>query len=199
MDLGQKIVSARKQKGLTQEQLAELTNITVRTIQRIENGQTTPRAYTLKTIAAALDTSFEELNAGNADKQVTQTLPAVSKEEDSKHFLQMLCLSCFSYLVVPFVHFLVPGYILRKSNEQNPAIIAFARKLIRVQVYWKVILWGVMLLTVAYNIIMAVYFEKSYLLNYLLPFFVMYIINAVIISVNLIRIKRVGFSFQPAI
>lgn len=199
MDLGQKIVSARKQKGLTQEQLAERTHITVRTIQRIENGQTTPRAYTLKTIAAALDTSFEELHAASVDNNVPSTLPAVSKEEDSKHFLQMLCLSCFSYLIVPFVHFLVPRYILRKSNEQNPKIVAFARKLIRVQVYWKVILWGVMLLTVAYNIIIAVYFGKTYLLNYLLPFFIMYIINAVIIATSLIRAKRADFSLQPAV
>lgn len=65
MELYQKIVTARKQKGLTQEQLADLVNVTVRTIQRIENGGSTPRAYTLKTIATALGLNFEELVANN--------------------------------------------------------------------------------------------------------------------------------------
>jgi len=41
--LGKKISELRKQKGLTQEDLVEKCNITVRTIQRIESGETTPR------------------------------------------------------------------------------------------------------------------------------------------------------------
>jgi transcriptional regulator with XRE-family HTH domain len=38
-DLGKKILELRKQKGLTQEELVELCNINVRTIQRIENNE----------------------------------------------------------------------------------------------------------------------------------------------------------------
>lgn len=53
-ELGKKITDLRKQKGLTQEELVELCNINVRTIQRIEAGEVTPRSYTLKTIFAAL-------------------------------------------------------------------------------------------------------------------------------------------------
>jgi len=52
--LGQKILELRKQRGLTQEQLVEQCNLNVRTIQRIEAGEVTPRSYTIKTILDVL-------------------------------------------------------------------------------------------------------------------------------------------------
>jgi len=61
-DLGKKISELRKEKGLTQEELVELCNINVRTIQRIESGEVTPRSYTLKTILKALDYNLEEIH-----------------------------------------------------------------------------------------------------------------------------------------
>lgn len=60
-ELGKKISDLRKQKGLTQEDLVERCNINVRTIQRIEAGEVTPRSYTLKTILRALDYDLEEI------------------------------------------------------------------------------------------------------------------------------------------
>jgi transcriptional regulator with XRE-family HTH domain len=54
-ELGRKISELRMAKGLTQEELVEKCNISVRTIQRIEAGEVTPRSYTVKTILAALD------------------------------------------------------------------------------------------------------------------------------------------------
>ena len=63
-DLGKKILELRKQKGFTQEELVEKCNINVRTIQRIEAGDVTPRSFTVKTILEALEidagTFFEE-------------------------------------------------------------------------------------------------------------------------------------------
>lgn len=203
MDLGQKIVTARRMKGLTQEQLADLANITVRTIQRIERNESTPRPYTLQTIATALDIPFETLIVTTTEQEKTVNEPAIlpgsSVEANGIHFLQMLCLSCFTYLVIPFVHFLVPNYLLKKSNEQNPKIVAFARRVIRVQLFWKSALWLLMLLTLAYNIIVAVYFQRSYLLNYLVPFFIMYFLNAILITNSLLRIKKADFALQPVL
>src|SRR5579875_813928 len=189
MELCQKIIKARKQKGLTQEQLADLSHITVRTIQRIENGDSTPRAYTLKAIASVLDISFAELVADNNNSNLSNSidLPGTPNYEDSKHFLKVFCLSCFSYLIIPFMHLLIPTYLLKKSNEQNPAIVAFAKKVIRIQLYWKAILLLLLFGTLAYNLIVAAYFQKSHLLNYLVPFFAMYFINAIIITINLAR------------
>ena len=71
--LGEKITELRKQKGLTQEELVERCNVTVRTIQRIESGETTPRIYTIRTILNALGLDYEkvferEYNEGKFDK-----------------------------------------------------------------------------------------------------------------------------------
>jgi transcriptional regulator with XRE-family HTH domain len=54
-DLGKKIAELRRAKGLTQEELVEKCNLSVRTLQRIESGEVTPRSYTVKIIFAALD------------------------------------------------------------------------------------------------------------------------------------------------
>ena len=60
-ELGKTIIELRKQKGLTQEELVEKCNITVRTIQRIEAGETTPRSYTIKTILNAMGFEYESV------------------------------------------------------------------------------------------------------------------------------------------
>ena len=45
--IGKKISETRKSKGLTQEELAELSKVNLRTIQRIENNESEPRGKTL--------------------------------------------------------------------------------------------------------------------------------------------------------
>lgn len=54
-DLGKKISELRLAKGLTQGELAEKCNISLRTIQRIESAEVTPRSYTIKLIFENLD------------------------------------------------------------------------------------------------------------------------------------------------
>src|SRR6188768_3818431 len=51
----------RLAKGYTQKELSELSNISIRSIQRIENGEIVPRNYTLKSLAKILDLSFDEI------------------------------------------------------------------------------------------------------------------------------------------
>ena len=60
-ELGRKIAEIRKTKGLTQEELVDVCNLNVRTLQRIESGEVTPRSYTLKIISEALDFNMNEL------------------------------------------------------------------------------------------------------------------------------------------
>ena len=54
------IQKLRLQRGWSQEQLADLTGLSVRTIQRIERGQT-PSAESLKALASVLEVDFSEL------------------------------------------------------------------------------------------------------------------------------------------
>lgn len=54
-DLGLKVSELRKEKGFTQEQLAEFCEITPRTIQRIESGEVKPRAFTRNSLSNVLE------------------------------------------------------------------------------------------------------------------------------------------------
>ncbi len=67
--LGKKISELRKAKGLTQEELVEKCNLNVRTIQRIEAGEVTPRSYTVKALFEALDYHWEGVKEGFEDEE----------------------------------------------------------------------------------------------------------------------------------
>ncbi len=67
------VKEARLAKGYTQKELSELSNISVRSIQRIENGEILPRSYTLKTLAGILGLSFDDIPKADPDsKQVSK-------------------------------------------------------------------------------------------------------------------------------
>lgn len=52
--IGALITQSRKTRNLTQEQLADLAKVNLRTIQRIENNENTPRGKTLELICDVL-------------------------------------------------------------------------------------------------------------------------------------------------
>ncbi len=58
--IGNKIHEIRKSKGLTQEELAELSKVNLRTIQRIENNENEPRGNTLNLICDVLEINSDQ-------------------------------------------------------------------------------------------------------------------------------------------
>lgn len=195
MSLGNKVLSARKSKGLTQEQLAERATITVRTVQRIESNDSIPRDYTLKAIAAALNMPLEEfisvrtcLRVSNEPTFLQEGRPA--ERQESCHFLQLLNLSAFAYLVVPFIHFLIPIFLLKKRKEKDNTLQTTGQRIIRQQIWWTVSTHFLLLLTLIYNLVQATWFEKTNLLNYLWIFAGMYVLNAFIIFFTALKIRH---------
>ncbi|AWH73896.1 transcriptional regulator [Dokdonia sp. Dokd-P16] len=81
-ELGQKILELRQQKGLTQEELVEQCNISVRTIQRIEAGETMPRIYTIKTILSALDRDLDDLQEDTVFEAKVKKAMLINLDED---------------------------------------------------------------------------------------------------------------------
>ena len=57
-EFGNKIAELRRQKGLTQAELAEKCNLNIRSIQRIESGDVVPRANTIKILSNELDSKL---------------------------------------------------------------------------------------------------------------------------------------------
>ncbi len=102
-ELGKIITNLRNEKGLTQEELVEKCNISVRTIQRIEAGEVTPRSYTIKTILAALDQNLETIKETFSSEEPIGVIA-------SKKQFQVLNLAFFIgiiYFIIGFVEFYI--------------------------------------------------------------------------------------------
>ena len=97
METGKLIRELRIKKGMTQEELADKTEVSSRTIQRIENGEVDPRAYTLQMIAKALEVDYN-LFVGNGPDEENEI-----QQVNSNNWLGLLHLSGIIPLIFPTV------------------------------------------------------------------------------------------------
>lgn len=74
---GARLRAIRKERGYTQEQLAELTNLSTRHIAGIEKGEANPSFEVLYTITTVLGTSFDAI-FNPADEQVEREIQEIS-------------------------------------------------------------------------------------------------------------------------
>ncbi|MFK7952808.1 MAG: helix-turn-helix domain-containing protein [Ekhidna sp.] len=72
--LGKTIQALRLEKKLTQEELVDKCNVNVRTLQRIEAGDVSPREYTIKAIFEALDSQLEQVATSIGRKSSIQKM-----------------------------------------------------------------------------------------------------------------------------
>ncbi|MCH7414251.1 helix-turn-helix domain-containing protein [Belliella sp. R4-6] len=118
-ELGQKIQEWRKAKGLTQEELVEKCNINVRTIQRIEAGEVTPRPFTIKAILEVLEV--------NQNKDALEYLPKqeeISFSPSSKKFFLLAGISGIIYFLISILEFYWDGALLLGSSLSQPSYYA---------------------------------------------------------------------------
>lgn len=64
---GNYICKLRETKGLTQSELADILNVSDKSISKWENGQAFPRIDTFEKLAAALDTTIEDVFSASKD------------------------------------------------------------------------------------------------------------------------------------
>ncbi len=105
-DLGKKIAELRQQKNLTQDELVEKCNVNVRTIQRIEAGEVTPRTSTLRIITEALGKDFDQLFEKEEEQsflQATFVLKDVTSKKFAKSVLQTAWVAGIIYFVLGLV------------------------------------------------------------------------------------------------
>ena len=106
METGKLIRELRIGKGMTQEELAFKTEVSARTIQRIENGEVDPRAYTLQMIAKALDVDYSLF----LQKDVAGSEEI--RRVDDNNRVGLLYLSG----ILPLI---LPAYLIWKRNKEN--------------------------------------------------------------------------------
>ncbi|CAK7047902.1 helix-turn-helix domain-containing protein [Kerstersia gyiorum] len=83
MKIGEKIRKLRRERGLTQEELALELDTAASTVSRIENDERTPSLDMLGRLASSLQVGIGELFSG-----VSQHEPAVQSVADNDHALR---------------------------------------------------------------------------------------------------------------
>lgn len=133
--IGTRIIEIRKLKGLTQEELADQAKINLRTLQRIEKGETEPRGNTLKMLCAVLEINIEDiLDYG--------------KQEDTK-YLSYFHLSVLSFLLVPLGNLLIPSILYFTKRDKIIGLKKQGADLLNFQILWTLFFSGSMTLGIA--------------------------------------------------
>lgn len=103
----------RLQRGWSQEQLAELTGLSVRTIQRVERGAT-PGLETAKSLASVFEVDLSTFQPGDSDvSDLTETV-----SEDEKSAIQYVkgIKEFYTHLFM-FVVFAITLLVFRDSSD----------------------------------------------------------------------------------
>lgn len=131
--IGEKIIDARKQKGLSQEALAAIANISLSTIQRIEKEKVQPRSFTLKTLATALEIDFSELIVQD------KTTKEVSIDNSKKEFYALKNMVVCGMLgtLLPLFNIIIP-FIFRKKRKIILANNIAAGSILSFQILWSI-------------------------------------------------------------
>jgi transcriptional regulator with XRE-family HTH domain len=101
-NLGKRIAELRKTRGLTQEELVEKCNVSVRTIQRIESGEVTPRSYTVRAILDTLGYELGEITEPQTEDELWDNAES-SKLKVLKNLLPWSIAAGFLYFVLGFM------------------------------------------------------------------------------------------------
>ncbi|MEO9803643.1 MAG: helix-turn-helix domain-containing protein [Reichenbachiella sp.] len=133
-ELATRIKALRRRKGFSQEELSEKSGLSLRTVQRIENGETEPLGDSLKKIADALN--------ANPDELIDWTI-----KEDSS-FLKVLNLSTLTFLFFPLLGILVPYMIWGSKGNKIKGIDEVGRDVINFQITWNLILFFGLIVTI---------------------------------------------------
>lgn len=122
--LGLRLKAIRKQKGFSQESLAEESKVSLKTIQRIENAQNDPTGDTIKRITTALKITPDEL----LDWTII----------DDNNYLRAINLSAYAYLIFPILSILIPSVMWTAKKDKIKDLNTVAKKLINFQITWNI-------------------------------------------------------------
>lgn len=193
IQLAKKIKELRTRKGFSQDELAIAARLNLRTVQRIESGETEPRGDTLKRLATALQVSSDGL------------IDWTEKEDTT--MLMLLNISALSFIVFPLLGIIIPLVLWMSKKDKVKNLNTTGKKLLNFQISWCIAFFSFYILYFMAFIFNLKILSSSFsimnvgqteLLLLLIP--VLYILNVILILFNAIRShKNKKVIYQPAI
>lgn len=172
--LGNRIKTLRSKKGMSQELLAEASGLSLRTIQRIEYGDSNPTNDSLKRLAHALEVSIDEI----ADWSI----------QEDKRFLSYLNLSALTFLFFPLLGILIPFMLWTYKKGKIQSLDKLGKDLINFQITWTLFVFLVPVVLVIFTrsgIVEGVSINLIFLIV-----IGMYLINILYIFMNFLRLAN---------
>ncbi|MDO5981170.1 helix-turn-helix domain-containing protein [Flavivirga spongiicola] len=174
-EIGIKIKEVRKRKGLSQEELADLAKVNLRTIQRIENNDNEPRGKTLLLICEVLDINAE----GILD---------YGKKSD-KHYMMYFQLSVLSFLIIPTGNIIIPFILWMTKKDKIIGLKNAGANLLNFQIIWTFIAFTILIIAAFLKVIHLEIGPGNFILSIYI-FAVLYPLNIILPIIFAIKIKK---------
>jgi uncharacterized Tic20 family protein len=166
--LAENLVYQRKLKGFTQEQLSDQTTVGVRTIQRIEKGETQPHLQTIKLLAAGLSIEVNDL------------VPIEDPNEEAIQRKWMLLFHGISFLglIIPFGNILFPLFLWIHKADDNPVYDRHGRAVVN------------------FHLSMTLYLVLSLISFFILPGFNFFFTGGIVLFTIIMMIRNLSTSLS---
>lgn len=177
-ELSKRVKELRSRKGLSQEQLAEISGLSLRTIQRIENGETEPRGETLKRLMSALDAAPDDLMDWNIN--------------EDRGFLVAMNLSALGFLFFPLLGILIPLILWISKKDKVKNVNETGKAILNFQITWTILVFLTYIFLMG-GIFLSWKVSYSLTINPFLWIGIMvfpYVYNFVLIIVNSLRVYK---------
>jgi len=182
-NLAIKVKDLRTRKGFSQENLSEESKLSLRTIQRIEKGETVPRGDTLIKLTQALGVTPDDLLEW--------------ADIEDKGYLTLMNLSALSILVQPFLGIIIPLVMWILKREKIKLVDDTGKKLISFQITWTLVLFIVLIIAskgsfipINFNAISSIPILISDFSIFGLLIILLYLYNLILIILNVRKSKK---------
>ena len=122
-----KIKALRKLKGFSQEQLAEQSALSLRTVQRVENEETVPHGDSLRKLTGALGTTPDELYEG-----------AITED---KGYITLMHISALAFIFHPMLGIVFPLAMWILKKDKLKMANDTGKKIINFQIGWSLFIY----------------------------------------------------------
>lgn len=195
MNVGKKIKELRAQKGFSQEQLAENSGVSIRTVQRVETGETVPNGDTLIKLSHALNVSLDD---------ILEFAP-----HEDVGYLALLNLSALTFIFHPMLGIVCPLIMWILKRDRIKFVDHAGKQLMLFQTGWTLLLYvSIFIMSGGQYILFDVKFLDHALFGMLTNpgftsafIFGLFLLNFIFIAFNTVRIykgKKVKYLIKTA-
>ncbi|MCA6067800.1 helix-turn-helix domain-containing protein [Chryseobacterium sp. RG1] len=151
-----KLANYRRIKGLSQQQLADVSGVSARTIQRIESGKVEAHPATLKMLADALEVETEELTV---NEQLPES-PEIKNGDKIKPVFHILALIG---LFFPVFNIILPGIFWLFKKDESPDYDLEGKSTVNFQITMSLlfipsVLLMIFVFSIGFSLVLIIYF-----------------------------------------